>query len=280
MVHGCTLFLPLQTRTPGLWTNNEQPKRRNEMSDKMMTPDEYLIENPTALIFRHEISKAGQSTAMTRPGNGEGWKYSEADILIDWTGYTEPHVMIGPDFPQSRKLEVKWGKWRITPDKVNKGDVPFQSVELPDGGTCFRIGKYIDEPSQELNSEPYRNPIAGKEPELSRFLPDGWAWRFLDAGWFAGRISGGLYCYRSNGSSNADIWHEEDLLHPSEGGGFQKHNPGDPMPCDGKLRVDLILNSPSKNNRVYNYYSAEDQNWEDPHAPCIIGWRPHYEEQN
>jgi hypothetical protein len=59
------------------------------MSDKMITPEEYLIENPTALIFRHEISKAGQSTAMTRPGNGEGWKYSEADILIDWTGYTE-----------------------------------------------------------------------------------------------------------------------------------------------------------------------------------------------
>jgi hypothetical protein len=25
---------PLQTRTPDLWTNNEQPKRRNEMSDK------------------------------------------------------------------------------------------------------------------------------------------------------------------------------------------------------------------------------------------------------
>jgi hypothetical protein len=272
MVHGCTLFLPLQTRTPGLWTNNEQPKRRNEMSDKMITPDEYLIENPTALIFRHEISKAGQSTAMTRPGNGEGWKYSEADILIDWTGYTEPHVMIGPDFPQSRKLEVKWGKWRITPDKVNKGDVPFQRVELPDGGTCFRIGKYIDEPSQELNSEPYRNPIAGKEPELSRFLPDGYFW---DGEWLIG--NGQPFLHISN---SIEDWSRNDLLHPSEGGGFQKHNPGDPMPCDGKLRVDLILNSPSKNNRVYNYYSAEDQNWEDPHAPCIIGWRPHYEEQN
>jgi hypothetical protein len=82
--------------------------------------------------------------------------------------------MIGPEFPQSRKREVKWDKWRITQDKVNKGDVPFQSVELPDGGTCFRIGQYIDEPSQELNSEPYQNPIAGKGSELSRFLPDGW----------------------------------------------------------------------------------------------------------
>jgi hypothetical protein len=30
----------------------------------------------------------------------------------------------------------------------------------------------------------------------------------------------------------------------SEGGGFQKHNPGDPMPCDGELRVDVILTKP------------------------------------
>jgi hypothetical protein len=89
---------------------------------------------------------------------------SEERVKIDWTGYTEPHVMIGPDFPQSRKREVKWGKWRITPDKVNKGDVPFQRVELPDGGTCFRIGKYIDE------------PVKRTKPELSRFLPDGCKW--------------------------------------------------------------------------------------------------------
>jgi hypothetical protein len=54
MVHGCTLFLPLQTRTTGLWTNNEQPKRRNEMSDKMITPEEYLIENPTHMIYKDD----------------------------------------------------------------------------------------------------------------------------------------------------------------------------------------------------------------------------------
>jgi hypothetical protein len=123
------------------------------MSDKMITPDEYLIENPTHLV--REYKKTMITVAESIEDDGA---VSQERVNIDWTGYTEPHVMIGPDFPQSRKLEVKWGKWRITPDKVNKGDVPFQSVELPDGGTCFRIGKYIDEPSQELNSEPYRNP--------------------------------------------------------------------------------------------------------------------------
>jgi hypothetical protein len=105
------------------------------MSDKMMTPDEYLIENPTHILAENELD------GHTYAEYVKNKKRVGSDFLqIDWTGYTEPHVMIGPDFPQSRKLEVKWGIWRITPDKVNKGDVPFQRVELPDGGTCFRIG--------------------------------------------------------------------------------------------------------------------------------------------
>jgi hypothetical protein len=242
------------------------------MSDKMITPEEYLIENPTALIFRHEISKAGQSTAMTRPGNGEGWKYSEADILIDWTGYTEPHVMIGPDFPQSRKREVKWDKWRITQDKVNKGDVPFQRVELPDGGTCFRIGKYIDEPSQELNSEPYQNPIAGKGSELSRFLPDGWEWKQAarEGNWLTGPARYSFFTCK-------ELWHGHGLLHPSEGGGFQKHTPGDPMPCDGKLRVDVI-------DAIGHIDCGDEADaWIWDYLDCqgdIVGWRPHFKEKN
>jgi hypothetical protein len=227
------------------------------MSDKMMTPDEYLIENPTALIFRHEISKAGQSTAMTRPGNGEGWKYSEADILIDWTGYTEPHVMIGPEFPQSRKREVKWGIWRITPDKVNKGDVPFQRVELPDGGTCFRIGQYIDEPVKP-------------ETELSRFLPDGWAW------------ADGKPIHRG---AELDLskcrkhhWNNLGLLHPTEGGGFQKHTPGDPMPCDGDLSVDVLWDN---HQSMTTLRYAKSGYWEDlSSSDNINGWRPRYKEQN
>ena len=226
------------------------------MSDKMITPDEYLIENPTALIFRHEISKAGQSTAMTRPGNGEGWKYSEADILIDWTGYTEPHVMIGPDFPQSRKLEVKWGKWRITQDKVNKGDVPFQSVELPDGGTCFRIGKYTDAPVKS-------------KPELSRFLPDGAYW------------SNGVVRMTNKTSWGPNVldecWNKEGLLSPKQGGGFQKHNPGDTMPCDDDLEVDVIDAigridyGDTADSLVWDYWNCQGD---------IVGWRPHYKEQN
>ena len=237
------------------------------MSDKMMTPDEYLIENPTHML--REYKKTMITVAESIEDDGA---VSQERVNIDWTGYTEPHLMIGPEFPQSRKLEVKWDKWRITTDKVNKGDVPFQSVELPDGGTCFRIGKYIDEPSQELNSEPYRNPIAGKEPELSRFLPDGWEWKQAarEGNWLTGPARYSFFTCK-------ELWHGHGLLHPSEGGGFQKHNPGNPMPCDGKLRVDVIAEIGD-----INYgYEAESWLWGHCyHHSDIYGWRPHYKEEN
>jgi hypothetical protein len=225
------------------------------MSDKMMTPDEYLIENPTHML--REYKKTMITVAESIEDDSA---VSEERVKIDWTGYTEPHVMIGPDFPQSRKREVKWGKWRITQDKVNKGDVPFQRVELPDGGTCFRIGKYTDEPVKS-------------KPELSRFLPDGCKWI---------KDPIGKYCASHDewtlwNNTTLDGWHYQGLLHPSEGGGFQKHTAGDPMPCDGKLRVDVI----AEIGDINCGYEAESWLWGHCyHQSDIYGWRPHYEEQN
>jgi hypothetical protein len=259
MVHGCTLFLPLQTRTHDLWTNNEQPKRRNEMSDKMITPDEYLIENPTHMLVENEL---------------DGHTYAEyvkdkkrvcSDALqINWTGYTEPHVMIGPDFPQSRKRVVEWGN----PFVMHTDFRPIEGFECRQLADCegaptniWQWGKYIDEPVKS-------------KPELSRFLPDGWAWKFEDSMWAASDMSFGLYCYRSNGSTNADIWHEEGLLHPSEGGGFQKHNTGDPMPCD-KIMIDLIWDDELIHYEVPRGFSKLNSG-----GAICIGWRPHYKEKN
>jgi hypothetical protein len=68
------------------------------MSDKMMTPDEYLIENPTHML--REYKKTMITVAESIEDDGA---VSEERVKIDWTGYTEPHVMIGPEFPQSRK---------------------------------------------------------------------------------------------------------------------------------------------------------------------------------
>jgi hypothetical protein len=196
------------------------------MSDKMMTPDEYLIENPTHML--REYKKTMITVAESIEDDGA---VSEERVKIDWTGYTEPHVMIGPDFPQSRKLEVKWGKWRITQDKVNKGDVPFQRVELPDKWIKDPIGKYCASHDE---------------------------WTLWN-------------------NTTLDGWHYQGLLHPSEGGGFQKHTPGDPMPCDGKLRVDVI----AEIGDINCGYEAESWLWGHCyHQSDIYGWRPHYEEQN
>ena len=225
------------------------------MSDKMITPDEYLIENPTHMIYKDDDRSESYYGIIK-----SCLCFYTVNKNINWTGYTEPHVMIGPDFPQSRKREVKWGKWRITQDKVNKGDVPFQRVELPDGGTCFRIGQYIDEPVKS-------------KPELSRFLPDGCVWKCVDNGVIYTIVEGRVLI----NSTYAEYWHSLGLLHPSEGGGFQKHKPGDPMPCDGELRVDVIDTighidyGDKADSLVWDYWYCQSD---------IIGWRPHYEEQN
>ena len=123
------------------------------MSDKPMTPDEYLRENPTALIFRNECSKRGETTAMFRPGNGEGWKHNEDDILIDWTGYTEPHLLIGPEFPQSRKRVVIWTAWMDSSHMLLEKpyDIREHASDKNDEVVAVRYGKYIDEPSIHTN---------------------------------------------------------------------------------------------------------------------------------
>jgi hypothetical protein len=133
--------------------------------------------------------------------------------------------------------------------------------ELPDGGTCFRIGEYIDAPVQ-------------LETELSRFLPDGCKWRMSEDGteWYIELQESWLFP-----THQVKTWNYLGLLHPSEGGGFQKHTLGDPMPCDGKLRVDVIAEIGD-----INYgYEAESWLWGHCyHHSDIYGWRPHYEEQN
>jgi hypothetical protein len=80
------------------------------MSDKPMTPDEYLIENPTHILVENELD------GHTYAEYVKNKKRVGSDFLqIDWTGYTEPHVMIGPEFPQSRKRVVEWEDWRNLP---------------------------------------------------------------------------------------------------------------------------------------------------------------------
>jgi hypothetical protein len=220
----------------------------------MMTPEDYLRENPTHML--RWVRYGNQTRVEWLEDNGVA---SSKHENIDWTGYTEPHVMIGPAFPQSRKRVVEWGN----PFVMHTDFRPIEGFECRQLADCegsptniWQWGKYIDEPVKS-------------KPELSRFLPDGWAWDVenFDAITREGkRFVGNEYA--------VDLWHGHGLLHPSEGGGFQRHTPGYPMPCD-KIMIDLIWD-----DEMIVYEVPYDFSKLDSGGAICIGWRPHYKEQN
>jgi hypothetical protein len=226
------------------------------MSDKMITPDEYLIENPTHILVENELD------GHTYAEYVKNKKRVGSDFLqIDWTGYTEPHVLIGPEFPQSRKRVVEWGN----PFVMHTDFRPIEGFECRQLADCegaptniWQWGKYIDEPVKS-------------KPELSRFLPDGCKWRMSEDGteWYIELQESWLFP-----THQVKTWNYLGLLHPSEGGGFQKHNPGDPMPCD-KIMIDLIWDDELIHYEVPRGFSKLNSG-----GAICIGWRPHHKEQN
>jgi hypothetical protein len=222
------------------------------MSDKMMTPDEYLRENPTHILAENELD------GHTYAEYVKDKKRVGSDFLqIDWTGYTEPHVMIGPEFPQSRKREVEWMAQVYKSHHNLSGVSPTRKLTAENGDSYWQVGKYIDAPVKS-------------KPELSRFLPDGCKWIKDPIGnWCASHDEWTLW-----NNTILECWHNRGLLHPSEGGGFQKHNPGDPMPCD-KIMIDLIWD-----DEMIVYEVPYDFSKLDSGGAICIGWRPHYKEQN
>ncbi len=270
------------------------------------TPDEYLNKNPDSLVYRLTgYDYRSRAIAAT--------KQIEANVDLDWTGYTEPHILAGPGVPWSRKKGIEWSDWNLgkTEHDDDRNDPLYKEVRLDAEYVAFQIGRYIDAPeekpdriSTEIISDPIkfagnrecvhcgkRFPIcdidhhelfcdqnleqAAREmelekavnPELSRFLPEGWVWRYdKDFGWgaYSGDTPKVMMC------DSLGAWHYFNLLHPSEGGGFQQHTPGDPMPCDGDLIIDWC--NQDCTHRGENY-RARDMNWMSGNS---YAWRPHY----
>jgi hypothetical protein len=101
-------------------------------------------------------------------------------------------------------------------------------------------------------------------PEIAAFINKCWD----KTGW------GGYYDdtdYAIRWTAPADIWHRFGMIAPSEGGGWIPHTPGDAMPCDANLRVNLLFANGRKpcESGVYFFdaYTVEHNN-------DIIGWRP------
>ena len=111
--------------------------------------------------------------------------------------------------------------------------------------------------------------------ELSPFLRDGW-------GWISDRT-----CVSSEEVMLAEwsvgVWNKMGLLHPSEGGGFRRHTLGDPMPCNGDVKIDTIQRSGtyefnvdaesfvSSSSGIWGVYVEGEESGTD-----VIGWRPHF----
>jgi hypothetical protein len=92
----------------------------------------------------------------------------------------------------------------------------------------------------------------------------------LDLKEHAGRIAAAEIKLRKR--QLADLRAELDAKEPapSEGGGWSPHTPGDPMPCEGDMLVDILTvcgplrKREASSLRWYRYHHHTD----------IIGWRP------
>lgn len=107
-------------------------------------------------------------------------------------------------------------------------------------------------------------PLPEEERELSPFLPEGAKWDAENK-----------FVQFPNGSTlsvwdGEPVWNELGLLHASEGGGFQRHKAGDPMPCDGNLKIDMYYQDGHLDSRV----RAELVGWEKD-SIWEYGFRPH-----
>ena len=104
-------------------------------------------------------------------------------------------------------------------------------------------------------------------PELSRFLPEGWIWRQVKNGgnWLCGPYAYSLLSL--NIFTEPTYWHKHGLLHPREGGGFQKHTPDSSIPVKN---VDILW----AHDHVISHWP--DNNKNILRNSLIEGWRPHF----
>jgi len=102
-------------------------------------------------------------------------------------------------------------------------------------------------------------------------------------GCWAGRSRGDApdMHYAIRRTAPPDIWHRFGLLAPEEGGGFYPHTPGDPCPCDGDMRVEVVLSGESPGYIDFSARPGRDWAWVRPgrawawgRGGDIIGWRP------
>ena len=232
------------------------------MENKMKTPEEYFAEHPDVAMVSYDWNN--EMTAFVQPCK-TAFTWNETDTPIDWTGY-DRRIAANPHFQWGKRQEIEWQDWRVSKNKIclreyGEENKLFESVNLDGGATAYRYGRYVDAPAEK------------PEPELSRFLPEGWEWEIFGNGRRV--VPNKTYApfWDHIEVTPIECWRYHGLLHPSEGGGFQKHTPGDPMPCDGDIMVDVIYIYKGKDHEGTN--RSINIGWRAIQIP-VIAWRPHF----
>ena len=222
----------------------------------MMTPEEYFEQHPdvAVLAWREDLQFTEWLNYDSRG------QFSFAEASIDWSGYTRK-IAFNPNFAWGKRREVEWRSWNICENNgvpFDTIDQPYDRVDLPDGAYAYRFGRYVDETDVRDERRKHLDAIDEK-PELSRFLPEGWGWKQAKNGgnWLCGPYA---YCF----FTDPVYWHKHGLLHPSEGGGFERMKSLTEL---NKRDVDILYRNGFIDYENSGYSSGD----------CVPqGWRPHY----
>ncbi|GEM_PF-3747863 len=156
---------------------------------------------------------------------------------------------------QIRPLTINGTEWSEYPHGGNSPSMQYIVIQDAPADIWERFG--LEKP--EL------------KPKLSPFLPEGWEWTTYDDPneWFLRLKPDGEKVM----TCDLFFHNHPEILPLSEGGGFQKHTPGDLMPCEGDVEVDVLL----KGDVKFEDRTAEATyiKWSVYEYP-VIAWRPHY----
>ena len=188
----------------------------------MITPEQYFEQHPDVAVLAWgngtNINEAIDYDDQIGAGG-----HNPTDI--DWTGY-DRRIAFNPHFQWGKRREIEWLKEYHAPiEHYSKGHFLCRELIDPDGNPTgiAQFGRYVDAPDVRDERRKHLDAIADAPaekpaPELSQFLPEGWEWVRYQGLWEPQHIAAGV----GMPVGQKHLWKCRGLLHPSEGGGFQK----------------------------------------------------------
>lgn len=209
-----------------------------------MTPEEYFKKRPEVAVLARSPDGCDYYLEPNENGIDE---FRNVGFDIDWIGY-DRRITFNPNFRWGKRREIEWTGKTTNDQEVHSWntDITKRQLYTADGEllNIWEIGRYV---------------------EASRFLPDGWEWMEHN-GWFT--VFKKKPVLRI--TDRISVWHDNGLLHPSEGGGFQKYRDGDE---NGKIPRTFEMLYPNGDIIIHPLNPKEYALNEDS------AWRPYFPRQ-